>query len=125
MLKRPASRVPEVRVDCGACRACCHQAVILTEDEQGLGYHTESIATPQGVFHFLERRQDGGCVYLTSDGCGIHEDRPACCRRFDCGAWYNTVPRALRKEIQRNGDPKDKRMLREGRKRSRGGTHAF
>jgi len=109
--------VPEAVVDCGACRACCYQAVIVTDEE--IGYETESIATAQGVFRFLQRRADGACVYLTPAGCGIHAARPAVCRRFDCGGWVTTVPRSMRKYIARHGDQHDKRMLREGRKRAR------
>lgn len=110
-------RVPEARVDCGACRACCHQAVVLADEE--VGYEVETIATAQGPFRFLQRRPDGSCVYLTPAGCGIHANRPAVCRRFDCGVWYPTVPRSMRKYIARHGDQQDRRMLREGRRRPR------
>jgi len=110
-------RVPEAKVDCGPCRACCYQAVILADGEEG--YDVETIATPQGPARFLRRRPDGSCVYLTEEGCGIHPYRPACCRRFDCGGWYKTLPRAMRKYIARHGAQQDRRMLREGRRRAR------
>lgn len=114
--------VPSIPIDCGACKACCHQWVILTEEE--IGYEVERIATPKGVVRLLKRQEDGACIYLTEQGCGIYEQRPACCRRFHCGRWYETLPRDLIKEIQKNGDPKDRRMLREGKRRARRGLHA-
>ena len=115
-------RVPAAQVDCGPCQACCHQWVILTDEE--IGYEVERIATPEGVMRFIRRRDDGSCFYLTPEGCGIHELRPACCRRFHCGRWYETLPKDLIDEIRRNGDLKDRRMLREGRRRARRGLHA-
>lgn len=103
----------EAHVNCGPCQACCHQAVILTDEETG--YETETIGTAR----FLKRRPDGACVYLSETGCSIHDLRPACCRAFDCGAWWAATPRASRKQIAREGDSHDKRMLREGRRRAR------
>lgn len=116
------SRVPAAQVDCGPCQACCHQWVILTDEE--VGYEVESVPTPEGVMRFLKRKNDGSCIYLTPEGCGIHELRPACCRRFHCGKWYETLPRAARKEGARRGESHVKRMLREGRRRARRAPNA-
>jgi len=105
----------DVYVDCGPCRACCYQVVLLLDDEDG--YEVDTIPTVMGPARILKRRPDGACVYLTAAGCGIHTDRPACCRVFHCGRWYETLPRAQRKDIARHGGDASKRMLREGKKR--------
>lgn len=105
----------EAVIDCGSCRACCHQIVALLDDETG--YDDEQIPTPMGVLRLLKRKPDGSCVYLTTSGCSIYAARPACCRKFDCGAWYRVTPRKLRKDML-HGDAQTKRLAKEGRRRA-------
>jgi Fe-S-cluster containining protein len=106
----------EATVQCGSCTACCYQAVVLMDEEHG--YEAESIPTPDGVLLLLKRRDDGACVYLTEDGCSIHDARPACCRVFHCGRWYARLTPGMRKEMLRRGDANDRRMLKAGKRRA-------
>lgn len=117
MTETKTGRAPAVLVDCGSCRACCHQVVMLGDGETG--YDSETIETPLGSLRLLRRQPDGACIYLTAAGCSIYENRPDCCRVFDCGDWYRHAPAATRKEMRRVGGAQDKRLLREGRYRAR------
>ena len=49
---------------CGACTLCC-----------------TALAVPE-----LGKKNGEPCVHITSEGCGIYEDRPLSCRAFEC-AW--------------------------------------
>lgn len=49
---------------CGACTLCC-----------------TTLAVPE-----LGKKNGERCVHLTSEGCGIYEDRPLSCQVFEC-AW--------------------------------------
>jgi Fe-S-cluster containining protein len=106
----------EAHIDCGACRACCHQIVVL--DDRETGYDCDTHATPNGPVRLLKRQADGACIYLTDAGCSIYDARPAVCRLFDCGGWYKEAPRAAVKSMIREGG-QYKRMAKEGRKRAR------
>lgn len=44
-----------------------------------LSHYTESNGTT------LRRVEEGACVFLGSDGCGVHEDRPLVCRLYPLG----------------------------------------
>jgi len=78
---------------CGRCSRCCfHKGIAVNPYEvlrlarnQGLSTtefirrHTESAGT------LLRQRADGGCVFLTAQGCGVHADRPLVCRIYPLG----------------------------------------
>lgn len=106
-----------VTLDCGPCRACCHQRVLLGDEDDWSAYqHRDG---------FLAQRADGGCIYLDDRlGCTIYERRPALCRVFHCGEWYRRftegMPRPERRRLERDGrgDPQYLRMLTEGRRRA-------
>lgn len=34
--------------------------------------------------NLLAKKEDGGCIYLVNNQCGIHTDRPEVCRDFFC-----------------------------------------
>ena len=36
------------------------------------------------IGYLLKMTKEKRCVYLGSDGCRIHKDRPQVCRDFDC-----------------------------------------
>lgn len=110
-----ADRGAERKVDCGSCRACCHQVVVLV-DEDPADYDCDP-AAPAGL-SVLRRHSDGACVYLGPDGCTIYDRRPAICKAFDCGLWFRTTDRAYRRHIKRVGDEQDRRLLDEGRRRA-------
>ncbi|HEX2914890.1 MAG TPA: YkgJ family cysteine cluster protein [Chloroflexia bacterium] len=90
--------------DCDVClpycaALCCtiFKFVALTEEEAasgryhliearaGCGCEVCSEMREKGLRYSLAKKADGSCVYLTEAGrCGIYEERPAACRRFNC-----------------------------------------
>lgn len=79
----------ETCVDCSSmlerCRAaCCTFHFALTKDEAEAG----NIAyNPEKPF-FINREEDGYCTHLDRETlrCLIWAERPARCRKYDCGA---------------------------------------
>jgi Fe-S-cluster containining protein len=102
-------------VDCGACRACCHQRVWLDPERDDFGAY-ECERMPNGAVQ-LKKRDDGACVYLSDRlGCTIHDRRPAMCRAFDCGDWYATTSRQTRRRMERSPDENVRKMVASGRR---------
>jgi hypothetical protein len=66
---------------CGECRACCI----------ALGFQARDNESP------FEKPYGTPCPHLVQIGCGIYEDRPPVCRRFQCG-WLQApnLPKELR-----------------------------
>jgi hypothetical protein len=66
---------------CGECRACC---VVL-------GFEARDDESP------FEKPAGQACPQLVQIGCGIYQDRPPVCRRFQCG-WLSApnLPAELR-----------------------------
>jgi hypothetical protein len=96
-------------LDCGACRACCHQRVLLMIGDDPSIYRLD--VTPEGALQ-LQRRPDGACVYLDDKrGCTIYDHRPNMCRRFDCGDWYLTTPRHERRRLARSPNSNTREMV--------------
>jgi Fe-S-cluster containining protein len=115
---------PEVKVDCGPCRACCYQAVILTKQD-GAGPTDNStwnldLALSAATKHkVLQRKADGSCYYLDAMlGCTIYENRPSLCRVFDCGNWFAQMGERIEREFILHGTEQDRKVLAEGRKRA-------
>jgi Fe-S-cluster containining protein len=85
-------------VDCSGCPApCCYLLVPLTLSDNPQEYLTDVHPQP-GLppLHTLQRRADGGCIYLGEHGCTIYDRAPKACRKFDCtvapGVWPDGVP---------------------------------
>ena len=80
-------------VPCGTCRACCKQDVIHLGDDEAhkFAWHVEAGGK------VLDRKPDGECVYLTAAGCGVHDDAPDICRRFDCRILFLLTPKTQRR----------------------------
>jgi hypothetical protein len=82
MRRRARSReqAPPER-SCGECRACC-----IT-----LGFQQREGEAP------FEKPHGVPCPHLIQIGCGIYNERPPVCRRFECG-WLQApnLPDALR-----------------------------
>jgi Fe-S-cluster containining protein len=78
---------------CGRCSRCCyHKGITLNPYEvlrlasnQGMTTtefaqrYTESAGTQ------LRQRDDGSCIFLIEQGCGVHADRPLVCRIYPLG----------------------------------------
>ncbi|SLM46526.1 conserved protein of unknown function [Nitrospira japonica] len=78
---------------CHACSRCCHDKVIRLNP-----YEVDRLAMNRGITttEFLSRYtesngtslrrvEEGACVFLSRQGCGVHEDRPLVCRLYPLG----------------------------------------
>ncbi|MEI7690702.1 MAG: YkgJ family cysteine cluster protein [bacterium] len=77
------------------CGLCCRLFLInLNEKEYYSGdystvfdclepIHDFSLASDYGA-NILKQKEDGSCIYLESNKCSIHENRPEVCRDFYC-----------------------------------------
>jgi len=78
---------------CNACSRCCYGKAILVGPYEVLrlarnrGLTTTELlaACVEGGGVLLRVRPDGGCVFLTERGCGVHPDRPLACRLYPLG----------------------------------------
>ena len=93
-------------VPCGACTACCHYPTVIVDEKRGrkrlARLRTER--SPDGEL-VLQRRSDGACVHLGTQGCTVYEQRPAVCRTFDCRIF------AAMRLVERCGAPITKRRI--------------
>lgn len=66
------------------------------------------ISIGKDPYLILDRHENGDCVYLTPDGCSIHDRAPWTCRTFDCRAVFRNSDRPGRKLAVKRGDmPKE------------------
>ena len=78
---------------CNACSRCCYGKAILVGPyeilrlarNRGLTTTAFLAAHVEGGGVLLRVRPDGGCVFLTERGCGVHADRPLACRLYPLG----------------------------------------
>ena len=78
---------------CHACNRCCHDKIIhLNPYEVARLAQNRSIGTTEFLAQYtdaagtaLKRVEDGACVFLTENGCGVHADRPLVCRIYPLG----------------------------------------
>jgi len=92
-LERTYTRESRFSYDCHACKRCCHDKIIhvnpyeaarlagylgLTTTEL-LNRHTSANGTT------LKQTEQGACIFLTAQGCGVHPDRPLVCRLYPLG----------------------------------------
>ena len=76
-------------VKCGKCIQCCQWGwegqlrPVLQPNELHLFDHDIVRGLPRLAISAV-----GECVYLSHDGCKIHDKRPQVCRDFDCRALY-------------------------------------
>lgn len=88
------------QVACGSCTLCCRsgELILLTADDispPGKPYLVQQIEHGGKSVFALAQLPGGACVYVSPDGCRIHDHAPAICKAFDCGALYAArTPRA-------------------------------
>lgn len=78
---------------CQVCGACCHNkdiAVSFYEAQRlarclGLRVKEFFIEYVEKNKVILRRKQDGSCIFLRPEGCGVYPDRPLVCRLFPLG----------------------------------------
>ncbi len=96
--------------DCNGCCHCCRATVIRLNDddlrrlrqqrwEHNPDYRGQKIVIRRGLWrrrHFLAKRKDGTCVFLTADGrCRIHRDFGMAAKPFVCQMFpFQLVPLA-------------------------------
>jgi Fe-S-cluster containining protein len=79
--------------ECRRCNRCCRDKIIKLNP-----YEVARLARSRGMdtTTFIERHttaggtvlrfgEDGACVFLTPEGCGVHPDRPLVCRLYPLG----------------------------------------
>jgi Fe-S-cluster containining protein len=78
---------------CHACRRCCHDKIIhVNPYEVARLARNLHMSTTEFLPRYtsangttLEHTEDGACVFLTAEGCGVHPDRPLVCRLYPLG----------------------------------------
>lgn len=100
------------KVDCGACRKCCKNSLILLQgDESPVAYQCYEF---QPGVYALNQKANGECVYLGPQGCTIWGRHPVVCRVFDCAAFVSRMDEGAFDAI---GELVDNDVTAEGRKR--------
>ncbi len=87
------SRDDPFSYECRACSRCCYDKVIqLNPYEVARLARNRGIGTTEFLARFTERNgtalrrtEEGACVFLTRQGCGVHPDRPLVCRLYPLG----------------------------------------
>ncbi len=78
---------------CHACSRCCHDKIIqLNPYEAARLAQNRGIKTTEFLARYTERSgtalrrgEAGACVFLTPQGCEVHQDRPLVCRLYPLG----------------------------------------
>ena len=89
----------DIVLPCESCTACCRgplRAVVIYPDEDHSRWETQPVTTPG--WHILANEENGDCVYITDAGCGIWDDRPRSCRRYDCRVEMDRLEEHVAKE---------------------------
>lgn len=110
-------------VQCNGCTVCCKGDAIFIHPDEGDDpekYQTVEQVNPVTGEKalMLDHKENGDCVYLTEEGCGIYLDRPVICKSFDCRKQYLMMTKAMRARLNSNG-MMGQDMFKEGKKRVR------
>ncbi len=78
---------------CQVCSACCYNKAIQLGPYEALRLARRlGLSTTDFLRRYtepetavLQNRPDGGCVFHSPSGCGVHPDRPLVCRLFPLG----------------------------------------
>jgi Putative zinc- or iron-chelating domain len=77
--QREGKELPERKVPCGSCTACCWHPNIdvdpAADDLSRLSWEEREDGKC-----YLRKREDGACVHLGPQGCTVYEHRPQACR---------------------------------------------
>lgn len=80
---------------CSRCLACCRfKKIQLNPYEIARMAGNRGISTTEFIGRFtttggtvLQSKEDGACVFLDAEGCGVHPDRPLVCRLYPLGRY--------------------------------------
>ena len=78
---------------CGRCLVCCRfKTIHLNPYEIARLSRNQGVSTTEFIALFttngwtvLRSKEDGTCVFLDAEGCGVHADRPLVCRLYPLG----------------------------------------
>jgi Fe-S-cluster containining protein len=77
---------------CGRCTECCRfKKIQLNPYEIARMADNRAISTTEFITQYtiggtvLQSRPDGSCIFLKTEGCSIHNDRPLVCRLYPLG----------------------------------------
>jgi Fe-S-cluster containining protein len=71
-------------VPCNGCTLCCKgDAIRILPQDDPLKYQTVPHERFPGHL-MLDHKPNGDCIYLTPEGCAIHDDKPQMCKELDC-----------------------------------------
>jgi len=79
---------------CRACSRCCYHKRIqvnpyeiarLARRTRQTGAQFRAACTENGQGTSLKQKEDGSCIFLGPQGCGVHPDRPLVCRLYPLG----------------------------------------
>ena len=96
-----------IAVPCGSCHLCCRLMTPLRPDkgDDVSSYKTATCFTPgKAPYLILDRHPNGDCVYLTAEGCSIHDRATWTCRTYDCRAVFRNSDRSGRKLAIKRGE---------------------
>lgn len=95
---------------CRACSRCCYHKRIQVNPYEiarlarltgQSGEQFRAKCTEDGQGTHLKQKDDGACIFLGPQGCGVHPDRPLVCRLYPLGRrsradgteeWVHLVP---------------------------------
>jgi uncharacterized protein len=92
-LERSYTRESPFTYECHACSRCCHGKIIhVNPYEVARLARNRDISTTDFLARYteahgttLKQTEEGACVFLTRQGCGVHRDRPLVCRLYPLG----------------------------------------
>jgi len=85
-MKIPLESLPEPKVTCSTCQACCCRLEVLLITDTGVP--ATFIATDAWGGETMRRLDDGWCAALDRNTmlCTIYDRRPLVCREFETGS---------------------------------------
>jgi len=90
----PDPRTEPFGYTCQRCSRCCRNKLIqvnpyeiarLARNRRRSTGDFRAAWTDDGAGNYLRRNADGTCVFLGSQGCTVHADRPLVCRLYPLG----------------------------------------
>jgi len=71
-------------VPCNGCTLCCQKdAIKLYPEDNPADYLTEPHSYIEGAL-MIAHKPNGECIYLSENGCTIHDRAPSLCKAADC-----------------------------------------
>lgn len=85
-MKIEVESLPETRITCSSCRACCCRLEVMLITDTGVP--ERFVAVDKWGGSTMLRLEDGWCAALDRDTmlCTIYEKRPLICRDFATGS---------------------------------------